>query len=552
MEHTLDSICLDFDNPDTMQRSKSIEIISNIDLNEQQISEVIIPRLLKYLDDSEELLLIIITQLIKLKDKIHSQNYALSLFLPLKILASIIEDNVRLAAVNAIAQLLVFYSLTESYLSDILGHLVQSANKFAIYSAVDLIEIFFTDLSMSFQLQYINLMVDLFTSGSIDRRIRISFAVQNLVRKASRNQGFEVFFGLFAQDSEDLVRIYAVDLAGVLQLDITGKENLLRDQSWKVRYFIAKSLSVLMNENNTQRICQALLEYLNDEEAEVKTMAFLCLEEVFARQNENQSAQYVNILNVVRDVVLQLPNLNISIVNSILRLCPLVGKENCQEYLLSIVKNLITEPSNYDYEVALIQNIDCVLLVTSIEFIESNVLPVISKLLEHKMWKIRIKALSLLPKLGKDLGCDFFMQFLYKYLLKSLNDLVHAVRTEAIQSISKITDFFTSKWMQTHIFPEILEKSKCDCYINRITSLNLLIELYTKFDFEAFGEAIATIIQRLTEDKVVNVRICVAKLCICILNWSVPIKYIEVLRVCQEKLKNDEDIDVRCLASEDI
>ncbi|OMJ88482.1 hypothetical protein SteCoe_9612 [Stentor coeruleus] len=552
MEHTLDTICLAFDNPDIIQRSKSIEIISDIDLNEQEIAEIIIPRLVKYLDDSEELLLIIIIQLIKLKDRIYSKGYALSLFLPLKILASIIDDVVRLAAVNAIAQLLMFYSLTESYLSDLIGHLVKSVNKFSIYSAIDLIEIFFNDLSMNFQLQYINLLVDLFTSGNIDRRIRICSAVQNLIRKVSRNQGFEVFFGLFADDPEDLVRIYAVDLAGVMRLDVTDKENLLRDQSWKVRYYIAKSLSVLMNENNTQKICQTLLEYLNDQEAEVKTMAFLCLEEVFARQNENQSAQYVNILNVVRDVVLQLPNLNISIVNSILRLCPLVGKENCQEYLLSIVKNLLTEPSNYDYEVALIQNIDCVLLVTSIEFIESNVLPVIIKLLEHKMWKIRIKALSLLPKLGKDLGCDFFMQFLYKFLLKSLNDLVHAVRTEAMHSISKITDFFPSKWMQVHIFPEVLEKSKCDCYINRITSLNLLIELYTKLDFEVFGDEVVNIIQRLTDDKVVNVRICVAKLCICILNWPIPIKYIEFLKGSQEKLKKDEDIDVKCLASEDL
>ena len=51
--------------------------------------------------------------------------------------------------------------------------------------------------------------------------------------------------------------------------------------------------------------------------------------------------------------------------------------------------------------------------------------------------------ISLLPKIGKDLGIEFFMQNLNKYLLKSLNDLIHAVRTEAILAISSLAEVFS-------------------------------------------------------------------------------------------------------------
>ena len=157
--------------------------------------------------------------------------------------------------------------------------------------------------------------------------------------------------------------------------------------------------------------------------------------------------------------------------------------------------------------------------------------------------------ISLLPKIGKDLGIEFFMQNLNKYLLKSLNDLIHAVRTEAILAISSLAEVFSQDWIEKNIFLDVINRSNSDCYINRVTSINILLKISKKINFDLFGDQILNLICNLSKDKVVNVRICVAELCRTLLKLGISLSHQTKLKEFIKILQNDEDQDVRMIAN---
>ena len=56
-----------------------------------------------------------------------------------------------------------------------------------------------------------------------------------------------------------------------------------------------------------------------------------------------------------------------------------------------------------------------------------------------------MQTVSSIPKIGKDLGLEFYMLNLHRHLFKTLNDIIYAVRNEVIKSISLLVDIFSKK-----------------------------------------------------------------------------------------------------------
>ena len=231
MDVPLDQLCLSSEEFDINIRIQSLEALGNYNIDEIAISNIIIPRLLKYLDDSEEVLLIVIKQLLNLKHTVSTPANIYSLFIPIEILSNIIDEPVRNAAVKGIIELLKFYNLTENYTIVIINNLSYTQQSYSIYSAIEIIEEIFPIISLSMQEAFINYLLSAFNTKSILIRSKIASTISNLAKNMLNSLIFGSFIELFFNDSEDAVRIFAVDMIITLKIDIGRYLILLNDQS---------------------------------------------------------------------------------------------------------------------------------------------------------------------------------------------------------------------------------------------------------------------------------------------------------------------------------
>lgn len=533
--------CVDHDNPDVNVRIQSLQAVAQYSLTEKVISEVLIPRFLNYLNDSEEVLLIIITQTLYLKNQVHKAKYVYSLFLPLEILCDIIEDQVRLASIQAIADLITFYDLTGNYLIILIGKLIKTQSLYSIQSAVDLIEYFLPKTSSCTQVSLLEFLSLIFLN---DCPILLRHYIASMVSTLSTQQPsqiYQVFLQNFLKDDEDFVRVEGVSLLISLEVDVMEFEWILNDQSWKVRCFLAQKITGLLKENNMKAISWYLIKYLNDCEPEVKAAAFQSLvefckaipRELLGKVLENVKALHENIDTVTSPLAL-----------CIISLCPVVGLDYSKSYLLDIITSLM-KSEKYEVELRIIQQLKSISSVLGLNFITIEILPVILKLIEHKNWKIRIQIISQLPKISEDLGLEFYSQYLHSHLLNAFNDIVFAVRKEATKCLAALIDVFAIKWAETEILPQTFNWGKDESFALRITAVNILIEICAKLDFEVSGEEVIEVISRLCKDRISNVRVCVANLSIRVLVCEMKISLRRELNKSIQLLQCDEDQDVR-------
>ena len=541
----LNDVCADCDNPDINIRVKSIQDLTSFPLNEEDIATIIIPRLLRYLDDSEEVLLIIITQILNLKCQVQNETYIVSLFLPLEILSEIIEDEVRIAAVQAIVELLNYYELTGKYLIILINKLIKSQSIYASYSAVELIEYFLPQVSCGLQEELVNLMLSIFIASPIALRHQISSSILKISPQVSRSQCLGCLLAHFLEDSEDFVRVAGVNLLLFLGIDISNYMWILADHSWKVRCYLAQNITGLLLEGNSSEITQYLIKYLTDAEPEVKIAAYSSLEGFCGKIHGEELEKVLETVKLLQD---DLEFISPVLARYVIKLCSVVGVKYSNLYLMEIIKKLL-EGERCESEFCIINEVKTIYLVTSMDFVVGFVFPVLLKLLDNKNWKIRVKAIAQFPHIARDLGLEFFMQHLHSQLIKGFNDLVHAVRQESIRVLAAVTDIFTIAWTQQHILPDLFERSRNESYITRITSVNSLLGIYSKINFNECGEEVLEVIFRLSRDKISNVRICVAKLCESIALIDIPQNTRQEIDKIIEILQCDEDQDVRWIVS---
>ena len=107
----LPSVCSAFSDPDLDTRLKSLEELTAIPIPEHYLQAEIVPRLMNYLDDDEEVLILLITQIEKVSQTVQLETTVLSLLIPLINLANIIEESVRIYSVQSIIRILKYFSI---------------------------------------------------------------------------------------------------------------------------------------------------------------------------------------------------------------------------------------------------------------------------------------------------------------------------------------------------------------------------------------------------------------------------------------------------------
>lgn len=536
----LPHICSAFADPDLYTRLSSLQELTEIPFNEENLVSLILPKLFKYLDDCEEVLLLLITQIVNLSNSCQSSSAVLLLITPLEELAGIIDDQVRHNSVEGIIKILNSFSLTEDCAMKILKRLVTEKLS-GLISALELISSVFPKISLKKQRKLIHFLLNLYRTSESNAKVKIAELTRTLNNFEPLSCEFNLCIQEFISSPEDLIRICGIDLAIHLKSNIFELDSVVHDGSWRVRYFIGQKISSLIEFSDHQKLCGLVKDYLNDLELAVRNVAFLNLSALFKYTTDEIFIS--EILTHIQNMSSELPFISFEVISSIVQLCTFVGKRNTEVYLQSALLSLFSS-QNTNIELFLMQEIRIIAPVVSEVFLHTHAFPVFFKLLEHKSWKIRAKCLSYLPGLGF-LQVDVFNSYFKQYIVTSLNDLVHAVRSEAIKTVSSVYDVYGPEWFEVNLLKDVFDKSKSDCYISRITAVNLLSELVKKFDLDRFGEFFFEIFNRLSTDRVINVRICVSRLSKEVDCSKVLERFKEGFNLSLENLKSDLDCDVR-------
>ena len=534
-------VCSAFNNPDLDSRLKSLEELTAVPIPEDYLQAEIVPRLMNYLDDCDEVLISVITQIEKLSKTVQLETTVLSLLKPLLILSNIIEESVRLNSVQSIIRILKYFSIAQRYCYKIFKQLLTLDGP-GIISALELVSSLFSEILEPHKIKVLNRIFQVYTQSRFDVKVKVAEVVSKMQGECGLRDIFEIFLKSFLNDSEDLIRISGISLSIQMKYDIFSNGFDPKDSSWKVRYYLGQHLSLLLEFIDPSQVCSIVKDYLIDDEPEVINTTYNNLSVLFRHQTDDN---FINeILTHIQKMSQDLPNKSLAVISSVLELCPVIGPLNTDLYLRASLQNLLSS-SNPSIEILVMQQIDLIFPVLSQDFIVSYTFPVFTKLLEHKNWKIRAKALEFLPKLASNIDQELFDCHFIRILLNSLNDMVHAVRLQAIQTASDVFKVYGDLWFMKNLKRNIEDKSNSDCFVYRITAAHLLHRIVDFMDFDIFGDFFFKVFKKLAEDRVVNVRIFAARLAHQVHVSRVLEQHREDFVAVVEKLANDTDLDVR-------
>ena len=148
------------------------------------------------------------------------------------------------------------------------------------------------------------------------------------------------------------------------------------------------------------------------------------------------------------------------------------------------------------------------------------------------------------------LGVEFFDDKLNSLCMTWLIDHVYAIREAATNNLRKLVEKFGTDWAQQTIIPKVIQMSRDQNYLHRMTCLFCINVLAEACGPEITERLMLPTVLNMASDVVANVRFNVAKTLTIIgpkLNTSVMNSQIKPVLT---KLNDDQDFDVRYFASE--
>lgn len=209
-----------------------------------------------------------------------------------------------------------------------------------------------------------------------------------------------------------------------------------------------------------------------------------------------------------------------------------------------------------------------------IQQLSQSLLPAIVELAEDSKWRVRLAIIQYMPLLAGQLGVDFFDEKLNTLCMTWLMDqgeycclyagsvtrsmiyylcnknTVYAIREAATQNLKRLVEKFGHEWARETVIPKVLQMSRDQNYLHRMTCLFSINVLADACGSEITKSAMLPTVLALAQDGVANVRFNVAKS----LQKVGPVLDQATLQAqvkpCLERLQKDQDVDVRFFAAE--
>jgi len=367
------------------------------------------------------------------------------------------------------------------------------------------------------------------------------------------------------KDEQESVRLLCVENCIATGLLISKEDietslvpiiiDFARDNSWKVRYVVANNLLDIVKCFFKDKVPQDFVKgpicrILKDSVPEVKISVIPYISSIC------EYIQLENVINLVLPCVFKMcseneaVNVRSVISSHITSLCPIIGPENTILHLVEHITILLKDDSS-EVRLNLINTLHKMIQVIGIEHLIQLLLSAIIQLMDDNQWRVRKSMIEYLPDIGIHVGITSFNEKLNHIYLSKFTDPVCSIRETAIKNLEAFGKNFGVDWINTNIIPTVLQYFESNRYIYRLSGLQIFKKLSTMKNFipsETYKNVLLPNILKLVEDKVPNIRLNVA-LTLSEIIPNVSSNEIEKhIKPALEKLKSDNDKDVRYYA----
>uniref|UniRef100_A0A7E4VWT4 Protein phosphatase PP2A regulatory subunit A n=1 Tax=Panagrellus redivivus TaxID=6233 RepID=A0A7E4VWT4_PANRE len=330
----------------------------------------------------------------------------------------------------------------------------------------------------------------------------------------------------FFQDSVRLLSVEpGIAIVSILKDDAelaaakAALKDLIEDKSWRVRYMAAEKIVQIQeafgNKINTDEIVTLYTNLLKDAEGEVRDVASMKLQGFCAGLPvENRSNVIIEqILPVVKPLATDTnQHVKISLASVVMGLAPLLGEKETVDHLLPIFLSMLRDDTP-EVRLNIISSLDKIQVskVIGQDELTQSLLPAIIDLAEDGKWRVRLAIVEYMPLLAEQLDQKFFEEKLLKLCMTWLTDHVFAIREAATNILKQLATKFGADWTSQHVIPKVVDLSRDQNYLHRMTCLFSVKALSQSIGQEKVKQLLVPIIKQLSTDNVPNVRFNVAK-----------------------------------------
>ncbi|XP_071495704.1 serine/threonine-protein phosphatase 2A 65 kDa regulatory subunit A beta isoform-like [Diadema antillarum] len=567
-------------NEDVQRRLNSIKKLSTIALalGVERSRGELIPFLTDTIYDEDEVLLALAEQLGTFTPLVGGQEHVPCLLAPLESLATVEETVVRDKAVESLRKLSEEHSQ-----ADLETHFVPMVKRLAAgdwftsrTSACGLFSVCYTRCNATIKGE-LRAMFNCLCGDDTPMVRRAAASKLGEFAKVVEPEYIKsdlipMFNSLASDEQQDSVRLLAVEacvsIASLLSNEDT--ENLImptmrccaEDKSWRVRYMVADKFNELQDavgpEITKQDLVPAFQSLLKDCEAEVRAAASHKVKAFCDKLSPGAREQIIMTSILPYVLATFVPTGLVSDANQhvksalasvIMGLSPILGKDNTIQHLLPLFLAQLKDECP-EVRLNIISNLDCVNEVIGIQQLSQSLLPAIVELAEDNKWRVRLAIIEYMPLLAGQLGVEFFDEKLNLLCMQWLVDNVFAIREAATNNLKKLVEKFGASWAKRTVIPRILEMSRDQNYLHRMTCLFCINVLIDVVESEVLSKDMLPIVTALATDAVANVRFNVAKTLQKLgpkVDQSLCVAHVKPVL---EKLSGDGDVDVKFYAEE--
>lgn len=408
-------------------------------------------------------------------------------------------------------------------------------------------------------------------------------------------------FQHLVNDEQDSVKFLSIDVLAST-LDFFRKTNdhshdseflisflkLVGDESWRVRYTAAIKFNKIAknfadDESNLSKLIDPFIALMNDNESEVRRAVAKELPQFceflskFKSTNEPILERIIPVVNKLSQDPQE--TVRASLALSITNLSPILGKQATIDNLLPIFLVMLKEEYP-DVRLNIISNLSVVNDIIGINLLSTNLLPAITELAQDSKWRVRLAIIEYIPKLAKQLGVSFFNSELLSLCMSWLWDPVFAIRDAVVNILKELSLVFGSDWTNEEIINRLLNDKKetsnnpddledvkeageidYSNFTTRITCIFAITNLIPAVKPDVLIDRLLPFLDKFIDDPVPNIRFNIAKSYLVaaeklLESDSSSAHYDNIINnhilPNLERLKNDEDVDVRYYAEKSI
>lgn len=556
----------DLRNNDVQIRLNSFRKVGAIArvLGPDRTRDEFVPYLNEFIDDDDDILLVLAEELGGLIPYIGGAAYAHSLLEPLETLAGVEENFVRDKAVESLTKIIAVMS-EEHLLKHMFPLLKQLAHGdwfTSRISACGLFSAMYPRVNVNprkeLRAVFIQLCAD--ETPMVRRAACVKFAsfAETVEPQFAQSELLGALLKL-TKDDQDSVRLLSVEaaVAEARVFKLNGGQGakllptalqLCADKSWRVRYMAANKFCELADavgesEGKNDEMIDSFAKLLQDTEAEVRTAAAFKVSDVskLAGAEKTMKKLIMPIKQLVQDPC---QFTRAALGREILGLAGVINKKDVFDHLLPLFLQLLKD-SNADVRLNLISKLETVNQVIGVDLLSLSLLPAICELAMDKKWRVRLAIIKQIPQLAKQLGSDFFESKLSDLCMSWMGDQVYSVREEATANLTRLAEVFGAVWAKQHVVPKVVHICGHKSYVYRMTSLLAVRDLAAVLKHDMTTQQLLPIALSLAADPVANVRFTVAKTLKAIVPWLSADAIKSQVIPCLSKLMADTDADVQ-------